>query len=392
MDFTPQPILLFWYAPKPVLPNLLAKRIATCVNDTLRLRTSTATTLRQAQGRPGQHQPGHAQQRIAEINGLAYPSIQNPKSQIQNRLSGQRREESIQLYDYRARFYDPLTANFLSPDSLVPQPGNPVDWNRYAYVRGNPVRYSDPSGHACVPCLVVGGVIIALDAVDIGSSLYITSFPEQFSPEDVDYAEVSLGLWQAGMMADGPMLFGDAYAAGVGAIRGGKSLWRWGVRAFTRNALRHGDDIPGANRLIGAVTKQAGELISTYTPKRRSPVVTGVMDSQTGEIFFGTNHDAIPENLHPILAERLGLLNDYLADGGWHLHYVNVDPGTHSEIHALNKALHAREARLGRSVTESELREFLLHNRWLQGTRAGTGVPPRCGNCEVLTEGVTIIE
>jgi RHS repeat-associated protein len=75
--------------------------------------------------------------------------------------TGQRREESIELYDYRARFYDPLTANFLSPDTIVPQPGNPADWNRYAYVRGNPVRYSDPSGH-CPPS-VCNGLDLAMD-------------------------------------------------------------------------------------------------------------------------------------------------------------------------------------------------------------------------------------
>jgi len=29
----------------------------------------------------------------------------------------------------------------------VPEPGNPMAWDRYAYVQNNPVRYSDPSGH-----------------------------------------------------------------------------------------------------------------------------------------------------------------------------------------------------------------------------------------------------
>ena len=29
----------------------------------------------------------------------------------------------------------------------MPEPGNPQDLNRYTYVRNNPVRYSDPTGH-----------------------------------------------------------------------------------------------------------------------------------------------------------------------------------------------------------------------------------------------------
>jgi hypothetical protein len=29
----------------------------------------------------------------------------------------------------------------------VPEPGNPQYLNRYSYVRNNPVRFSDPTGH-----------------------------------------------------------------------------------------------------------------------------------------------------------------------------------------------------------------------------------------------------
>ena len=32
----------------------------------------------------------------------------------------------------------------------MPQPGNPLDWDRYAYVRNSPVNYTDPSGNR--PC------------------------------------------------------------------------------------------------------------------------------------------------------------------------------------------------------------------------------------------------
>ena len=63
------------------------------------------------------------------------------------RFTGQRREGTIRLYDYGARFYDPLLGRFLSADTVVPQPGNPQALNRYSYVLNNPLKYTDPSGH-----------------------------------------------------------------------------------------------------------------------------------------------------------------------------------------------------------------------------------------------------
>ena len=51
------------------------------------------------------------------------------------------------LLYYNARYYDPTTAQFTQPDTIVPAPANPADLNRYSYVRGNPVRYADPSGN-----------------------------------------------------------------------------------------------------------------------------------------------------------------------------------------------------------------------------------------------------
>ena len=36
---------------------------------------------------------------------------------------------------------------FNQPDTLIPDLYNSLDWNRYSYARGNPVKYNDPSGH-----------------------------------------------------------------------------------------------------------------------------------------------------------------------------------------------------------------------------------------------------
>lgn len=37
--------------------------------------------------------------------------------------------------------------HFSQPDSIIPDPGNPQSWDRYAYALNNPIKYNDPSGH-----------------------------------------------------------------------------------------------------------------------------------------------------------------------------------------------------------------------------------------------------
>ena len=52
------------------------------------------------------------------------------------------------VVDMNARLYSPVLAKFLSADTIVSGPGNPQNLNRYAYALGNPLRYTDPSGHS----------------------------------------------------------------------------------------------------------------------------------------------------------------------------------------------------------------------------------------------------
>jgi RHS repeat-associated protein len=54
------------------------------------------------------------------------------------------RDFGLGLYFYNARFYDP--SRFISADTLIPNPGNVLDWDRFAAMRNNPLRYVDPSG------------------------------------------------------------------------------------------------------------------------------------------------------------------------------------------------------------------------------------------------------
>ncbi len=44
------------------------------------------------------------------------------------------------------RYYDPAVGRFISPDPVVPTPGNVFNFGRYTYANNNPMRYTDPTG------------------------------------------------------------------------------------------------------------------------------------------------------------------------------------------------------------------------------------------------------
>jgi len=46
------------------------------------------------------------------------------------------------------RVYDPTIGRFLSADPIIQAPNDLQSYNRYAYVRNNPLRYTDPSGYS----------------------------------------------------------------------------------------------------------------------------------------------------------------------------------------------------------------------------------------------------
>lgn len=100
--------------------------------------------------------------------------------------TGQRAERGFGLMDYNARFYSPSLGRFVSADTIVPSMGNPMAWDRYSYVMGNPVRNVDPSGHiSCSNEHVAEG-----DCEDITIKEQIAEFGVQlngnnWTPDDV---------------------------------------------------------------------------------------------------------------------------------------------------------------------------------------------------------------
>ncbi|MBI2857991.1 MAG: RHS repeat-associated core domain-containing protein, partial [Chloroflexi bacterium] len=95
------------------------------------------------------------------------------------KYTGQRLD-GTDLYFYNARYYDAGIGRFISPDSVTPNFADPQGLNRYSYVRNDPLRYVDPTGHYFTD--------------EDGNPLFQpnsdTSEPEQDDPEE-DAGEVS---------------------------------------------------------------------------------------------------------------------------------------------------------------------------------------------------------
>ncbi|MDL1943782.1 RHS repeat-associated core domain-containing protein [Chloroflexi bacterium CFX2] len=100
------------------------------------------------------------------------------------------------LMFYNARWYDPGINQFTSPDTLIPNPYNTLDWNRYAYARYNPLRYTDPTGHCVDACVIEAFAVLTVFAF-ITTYVYTTpemqdlgkQFAENFSANLEDAVE-----------------------------------------------------------------------------------------------------------------------------------------------------------------------------------------------------------
>jgi RHS repeat-associated protein len=76
-------------------------------------------------------------------SGIGYDA-----DEIRKKFTGYERDEETNLDFAQARMYDRDKGRFITPDSLLSsgRVENPQTWNRYNYVLGNPLRYSDPLG------------------------------------------------------------------------------------------------------------------------------------------------------------------------------------------------------------------------------------------------------
>ena len=126
-----------------------------------------------------------------------------------HKFTGQILDDSTELYYYGARYYDPTIRRFITPDTIVQSPYDPQSLNRYAYVRNNPLIYTDPSGNW------------RLDNF-LKSTLQVASYAAMFVPGLQPYAIPIAMASSAAQSALNGGHFADAMQAGIiGGISAG---------------------------------------------------------------------------------------------------------------------------------------------------------------------------
>ncbi|TGK07513.1 type IV secretion protein Rhs [Leptospira semungkisensis] len=63
------------------------------------------------------------------------------------KYTGQEEDKETGLYYYKARYYDPILGRFLQADDQI-NGSSPMGNDVYMYTEGNPIKYTDPTGHS----------------------------------------------------------------------------------------------------------------------------------------------------------------------------------------------------------------------------------------------------
>lgn len=163
-----------------------------------------------------------------------------------------------------ARLYDPIVGRFISPDTIIPNAGNSQAYNRYTYVKNNPLSLVDPSGHGSLR-----------KKIRKLARAYVK----------FQFAQGSVAL---GYMIGGPM----------GALKGAM-IFKQANDAYNRGASI-GDLLKSSSKGFAAmyVTQTASQYASSWgVPDAAMPTVQATANGVAAEIQGGKFRDAFGRSL-----------------------------------------------------------------------------------------------
>lgn len=301
------------------------------------------------------------------------------------RYTGMERDEETGLSYHSARYYAPWMGRWCSADPVGVQGG----MNLFEYAHSTPVRKHDRSGttppgktdwvgatgvrphaeyfgpresyrHPLASWLAEQGYVKLAELVHAGHGCAFCHTVKDFR----DYRTAENAIDLAHYNRQGIALYFGAAAASI---------------HFSNVLIRV--EVVRTVSLERAVRQQYGKLKTDMKlgNKKTGPVLSGVHDPDTGEVFFGLNARLGEEykNLHPLLKTRAADMGEGLT---------KAQPGTHSEVFAASEALYALEARTGRVATRLDLKRLKVFSLRLRASTKGRAIPP-CANCDVITAG-----
>ncbi len=86
---------------------------------------------------------------VSRFEYLPYGStwVEEGEDKHNPKYNSQELDKETGYYYYNARHYDPEIARFVTADNVIDGQMDTQGWNRYSYVKGNPIVYKDPTGH-----------------------------------------------------------------------------------------------------------------------------------------------------------------------------------------------------------------------------------------------------
>ena len=165
------------------------------------------------------------------------------------------------------RVYDPTIGRFMSADPFIQAPTDTQSYNRYSYVRNNPVNLVDPSGYNWLskqwkkwgkPILAIAAAaIITFYTVGAGGASLGAAWSSFFG-------SVAAGTTTAtSMMAAGALAGGAAGAIMTGTVKGTLTGALWGAAsAGIANHIGHAKSFASISKSLGGYGKHLAHGLS----------------------------------------------------------------------------------------------------------------------------------
>ena len=224
------------------------------------------------------------------------------------KFNSQELDPETGYYFYNARYYEAEIGRFITADNVIDGEYSTQGWNRFSYVKNNPVRYKDPSGHS-----KKDAEHDAMASVGITSERYYLNtsirkgIEENQIEENMDYA--SMGKLSPVGKQNGEVLL--------------TSPWpRWMANP---NKKHGGIDLAGKKDDV--VTNIKEGVISDIV--RGNGNIVGYIAVKVSDDTIYYEHVKADQNVKKndkvIAGQKLGILDDSGKDSGhwdgWHLHF-----------------------------------------------------------------------